>query len=334
MNFLSSSQNNFNVNKDISSIEVISADISNTDYTFAIPTYCRAKELAEAVDSIYSQNSNVPFCVLIVDNNPLRNDETEQYVHGKLLEKGNVYYYKNSKNLGMAGNWNRLFELCKTKYLVMLHDDDKLLPNYLDYVHRILTADNNISVLNVEKIYWDGTNDRRNYYVKSHDNFVKYDNFANYWRFTFGPPSGCVFKTEDVIEEGGFCQETYPSIDYAFIQRMCMKRNVLKTTTPLMLYREVGNASSKKETQLMWIEKDFIIREELARLLHIPHWYNRFIQAINIKIRLRGLKKDHGVTMSYNGTKPGGLFAVVLFKLLDYIYIRIYLNELCKIKTL
>ena len=64
----------------IESICIIKAIESiNAEYTIAIPTYKRSKLLKEALESILSQKGieHNLFNILIVDNNPERNDETE-----------------------------------------------------------------------------------------------------------------------------------------------------------------------------------------------------------------------------------------------------------------
>jgi len=107
---------------------------SNLDYipdiTIAIPTYKRADLLKEAIDSAINQIDYTNYDIIVVDNNPERGCETEKLM---MTYSNNpmISYYKNADNLGMVGNWNRLFTLAKGKYVVMLHDDDLLLPTFL-----------------------------------------------------------------------------------------------------------------------------------------------------------------------------------------------------------
>ena len=46
-------------------------------YTIAIPTYKRADLLKEAIDSCLAQKTNIPFVIMIVDNNPERDCKTD-----------------------------------------------------------------------------------------------------------------------------------------------------------------------------------------------------------------------------------------------------------------
>lgn len=43
--------------------------------------------------------------------------------------KGLSAYHRNTPPLGMAGNWNRCVELARGRYVLILHDDDFLLPH-------------------------------------------------------------------------------------------------------------------------------------------------------------------------------------------------------------
>ena len=70
------------------------------------------------------QKTNIPFNILIVDNDPQRNCETEELIDS--FNNQNISYYKNSENIGATGNWNKLFELADTEFVTMLHDDDLL----------------------------------------------------------------------------------------------------------------------------------------------------------------------------------------------------------------
>ena len=65
---------------------------------------------------------------MVVDNNPERECETEQLLR-EYKAIPNLFYYKNTENVGMTGNWNKLFELSQTNFVVMLHDDDLINPS-------------------------------------------------------------------------------------------------------------------------------------------------------------------------------------------------------------
>jgi len=54
-----------------------------------------------------------------------------------------IKYIKNDSNIGMINNWNKCFQLCKTKYLCILHDDDILDIKWHKEWGKILIPENN-----------------------------------------------------------------------------------------------------------------------------------------------------------------------------------------------
>lgn len=52
----------------------------------------------------------------------------EELVHA--CGEGRIAYHRNPTNLGMAGNFNRCFDLAGTDLVTLLHADDELLPDY------------------------------------------------------------------------------------------------------------------------------------------------------------------------------------------------------------
>ena len=118
---------------------IIQSQIACPIFTIAIPTYKRTNLLKEAIESALNQSYAGAFDIIVVDNNPDRDDETELMMK-EYSDNARIGYYKNSVNLGMTGNWNKLYELARGKYVVMLHDDDMLYDYYLDIMDRFLAA--------------------------------------------------------------------------------------------------------------------------------------------------------------------------------------------------
>lgn len=309
--------------KSITEIEVINIhEQYNTEYlyTIAIPTFKRARDLESALHSVFNQKGNIPFNLMVVDNNPERNDETEKLLSD--MKYLNLSYYKNAKNIGMAGNWNRIMSLCKTKYLVMLHDDDYLFPNYIQFIADVLEKYPTLSSLNVSKQPWDGLpltcfpkND-----LSSSYGLIEMKKCTNYYGFFFSPPSGCVFNVADVIEVGGFDPYAYPSIDYVLIEKLILLgKKVMLSRNKLLMYRIVNNATSQLDTQLKWLYIDEQIKKELGDILHLPKWYQKFVIYMVLKVRLRGINKIDS-SFRYKGMKGGGYLYLVFMKLWNVVY--------------
>lgn len=97
-------------------------------YAIVIPTYKRGEGLKKAIDSAIKQDVNDSFEIIIVDNNH-DFDCKEVLDIVKEYDNDKIIYYKNKTNIGAENNFNRGILLAKSKYFVMLHDDDQLLPN-------------------------------------------------------------------------------------------------------------------------------------------------------------------------------------------------------------
>lgn len=318
-------RNNF---QDIENIDIISIKEEYNEnflYTIAIPTYKRSKDLAQTLNSIKKQYGDVKFNVLIVDNNPERNDETEQ-----LISTFNIpytSYIKNSQNIGMCGNWNRLFQLCKTKYLIMLHDDDCLFPHFMSTINHIVINTPHISCLNTNKKAWDGGKTEFSNSSKLSNKCLHYNKYSNFTAFYFDAPSGCLFNVEDVKNIGGFNPKGYPSFDYILILNLSLQNKIiLKTKEKLLLYRITNNTTSLLATQIKWLPLDEEIKTELSNILKIPSFYTKLTIYFMIRLRLRAINKIDP-NYRYKGLKGGGYIFLCFYKIWNNLNKFIFINR-------
>ena len=101
--------------------------------TVAIPTYNRAEGyLREALGSALSQDYE-RLEVLVVDN--ASQDSTPAYVAS--VADHRLRYVRNEKNLGVNGNFNACVAHATGEYVLVLHDDDSIDP---DFVTRCMDA--------------------------------------------------------------------------------------------------------------------------------------------------------------------------------------------------
>jgi len=107
--------------------------------TIAIPTYNRSNFIAESITSAINQTFT-DIEILIVDNNS--SDNTKNVV--KSFNDKRISYIKNDINIGMISNWNKCIEKSKAKYLMILGDDDILLPNFIEESLKIFSKHKNL----------------------------------------------------------------------------------------------------------------------------------------------------------------------------------------------
>jgi glycosyltransferase involved in cell wall biosynthesis len=100
--------------------------------SICIPTRNRPALLAEAVESGLAQAYR-PLELLIGDDST--DERTEEAVGSIQAPAGvTLQYYRNSPPLGQSGNVNKLFHTATGDRLMLLHDDDLLFPQALDWL--------------------------------------------------------------------------------------------------------------------------------------------------------------------------------------------------------
>ena len=100
-------------------------NLFNPLVSICIPTYQRPDLLGQAIASCLAQiYSEIE--IIVCDDS--QDDASKQMVEG-LNKSDKIRYYQNRPSLRQAGNVNRLFDLARGDRLVLLHDDDLLLPD-------------------------------------------------------------------------------------------------------------------------------------------------------------------------------------------------------------
>lgn len=99
--------------------------------TVAIPFYKGHAYLRAAIESVLRQTSPA-WRLIVCDDGP--EPSTREVV--ELFGDARIRYLKNDRNLGMAGNWNRCLDAADTDLVNLLHNDDELLPNYVELMLR------------------------------------------------------------------------------------------------------------------------------------------------------------------------------------------------------
>lgn len=102
--------------------------------SIGIPTVTRLGYLKEAVESALAQTwRNVE--VLVGDDGDTL--DIQEWSLARSRDDPRLTYWRNSRRLGLAGNWNAIVEKASGDFVVLLGDDDRLLPQF---VERLLAA--------------------------------------------------------------------------------------------------------------------------------------------------------------------------------------------------
>jgi hypothetical protein len=103
--------------------------------SICIPTFKRRQLLAEAVDSCLRQTYS-EFEIVIGDDSP--DTESEELIAGyEARYPGRFRYKHHNPSLGQNGNVNDLFSRARGSRLLLLHDDDLLLPGALEILAKL-----------------------------------------------------------------------------------------------------------------------------------------------------------------------------------------------------
>ena len=92
----------------------------------AMPVYNGARFVGAALESVLAQSLR-DFEVVVVDDRST--DESLEVI--SRFDDSRVRVVRNDTNLGMSGNWNRSIALTRGRYVTMLHQDDRMMPDNL-----------------------------------------------------------------------------------------------------------------------------------------------------------------------------------------------------------
>lgn len=272
-----------------------------------IPTYKNAMSLCKAVDSVVSQRCSIPFNLIVVDNEATKEVNDTELLLRNYQHLNLIVYYRNEKNLGMYGNWNRCFSLANSKYVLMLHADDYLLPGCLEEVCGLIEKNkidalylNRISAIYGEEIKNTNTNKKSKkrilfefFFGKAqlvHPVFLR----DYYFGFCLTAPTGFVMR-KDLFTKGFVFKEdshTWPG-DLELALHLAKNHLLSFCEEPLVVKREGnGNDSTNKRITIPLIatHKALLFRE-----LYNPRW--GFFSKFFIYMRLLMIAK--GFNISY-----------------------------------
>jgi GT2 family glycosyltransferase len=114
--------------------------ISLPQLSICIPAYNRPDGLRTAVTSILSALTPAQTAAIelvITDDSTLATPQVECLLHGW---QGAWQYHKNPQRLGMVANWNQSLAYARGEFVLLLHDDDYLLPQGIPHLLHTLNC--------------------------------------------------------------------------------------------------------------------------------------------------------------------------------------------------
>ena len=197
--------------------------------SIAIPAYRKAGGLKGALDSALGQDYDLPYEIVVVDDSGF-DQQIDDLMKEYCREYQNILYYRNDDNLGVYGNWNRLCELCRTDWYCMLHDDDRMRPDYLSTcVSTVSQLPATVGLMGIYIETFDAiTNEVRNTLIdKLVGIFISMRSgkpirmsIKDNAKYIFALACCMFISREKFIEIGGFNDEFYPSSDLVLTAKM------------------------------------------------------------------------------------------------------------------
>ncbi len=263
-------------------------------YSFVIPTYKRTTLLKNALESIINQkNSQIDIEIIIVDNDDDFNNVEVLNIVIKFNDP-RILYYKNKKNLGACGNWNRGIQLSRSNWCIFLHDDDILMDDYLYKMHNFINShkyDKTIGYISTSRISFrgDGLPDNCNVGKEKLGLIQKFfllknkivghkcsaiDIYLTGGIAWFGAPTcGAVINKEAFIKIGGFDEHYKPCPDCFAGYKLMKEYSIYKTVPAIAYYRWSDNDTYNINTLIGLADR---FEEFLDYLSHESKFINFF----------------------------------------------------------
>lgn len=224
--------------------------------SIGLPVYNGERFLKETLNSLLAQTYS-DFELIISDNDST--DQTESICRVYAAQDRRIRYYRNPKNIGVARNFNRVFELSSGKYFKWASADDLCLPNHLTCCLNTIEKnpaavlvypktrfiDENEELLDIEDPGWDLRSE------KAYDR-LRYVIFAGHWvNSHYGLMRASALSRTKLFPD-------YPSGDYRLLGELSLMGTFLEIPEPLFLRRIHPAASSHNARNLDWMLKFFM----------------------------------------------------------------------------
>jgi glycosyltransferase involved in cell wall biosynthesis len=239
-----------------------------------ITLYKRRGYFLDAVTSaIRQENVDIEYEIIVICDDPDAVINMADNFDGVK----NIYFYKNSRNIGLYNSCNLGVKIARGKYIAFLHDDDILYPNYIFEVCKFISSISpraECIIINRDTI---GGRQRKDKIKKIEKIFLIIIFFIFYLiRFLLrdryklitlkegltyqlsniykAPSCGVCFEKKSFINSGGFNQAFWPVSDYFFFLKFNKDHKIYMIRQKLACYRWLDNLSQNKKIQFMNLE--------------------------------------------------------------------------------
>lgn len=218
-----------------------------------IPAYNNAAYIKETIDSVLNQT--YPNLELVICDDKSTDNTVE------VIEKigdGRIKLYKNEKNLGMSGNWNRCLSKCKGEFIKLICADDMLAETALEKEVRALMRYPTAVLAESDTRLFDLNGKPKGFYkrykTKGLTNGKEIARKGFFVKNYFGAPLANTFRRSALERIGGFDDWYTYILDYDFWVQLACMGDVYIIHEPLNYFRvrndsNTGNVMAGDKTE-------------------------------------------------------------------------------------
>jgi len=141
-------------------------------FSVLLPTRNGGKYLKSCIESVLSQDYE-DMELIVFDN--ANTDNTAEVVNSYSSDK-RLKYFRTDSVVSVTDNWNNALNKSSGDYVLMMGDDDFLLPGYFDALDKIIKENDfpdGISYFGYSFIYPDAVDNKEGYYLDPHYDYEK-----------------------------------------------------------------------------------------------------------------------------------------------------------------
>ena len=213
--------------------------------TIALPVYKRTDFVKSALDSAVKQTRECS--ILLIDNNS-PHDDFKKIVDS--YNNPNIKYIKTKETVPQDENFNNCFRYAETPWVTILHDDDMLHCQYVEFSGKILEKYGNKAggigyTSFVAEKEWDEI-----YSQKELTSDIRAMNPAFFYFHHFAFP-GILLNKDAAMKIGGFKNGLFPIADFDFWYRYSLEMPMIFANQQMSFYRISPSQSTNQVIDAM-----------------------------------------------------------------------------------
>lgn len=268
-------------------------------FSVCIPAY-KSRFLAECIESILAQSFGGFELIVLNDCSP---EPVKQIVAA--FDDARIRYYENERNVGavqLTDNWNKCLALAQGEYVVMMGDDDRMEPDYLEEFTRLMHDHPDLDVYHCRSVVIDD----RGQPLQLTPACPSYERVCdhiwhrlNQWRSQY--ISDFVYRIAALRSKGGF----YPlplawGSDDITAYLACAGKGIAHTGKPVFNYRSnnLSITSSGNDLEKMRANMQYAhwLRDFLEN--HVPHETEKVVYSTLVRQQEQLMRRRKRYTMA------------------------------------